>query len=93
MLFESLCAGVVTLAPDQANLRENIEHGENGLLFAAGDADDLAAQLRRVVADRELSQRIGAAGRRSLLERRWTWAGNADRVLEVFERLRGEVRA
>ncbi|MFN3240190.1 MAG: glycosyltransferase [Planctomycetota bacterium] len=92
-LFDSLCAGVVTLAPDQPNLRENIEHGENGLLFAAGDADDLAAQLRRVVADRELSQRIGAAGRRSLLERRWTWAGNADRVLEVFERLRGEVPA
>ncbi|HIE69097.1 MAG TPA: hypothetical protein EYP98_02465, partial [Planctomycetes bacterium] len=69
------------------NLRENINDGENGLLFAAGDADGLAAQLHRVVADRELAQRIGANGRRGLERQRWTWAGNAERVLEVFASL------
>jgi glycosyltransferase involved in cell wall biosynthesis len=86
-LFDSLAASVVTVAPDQPNLRENINDGENGLLFAAGDADGLAAQLHRVVADRELAQRIGANGRRSLERQRWTWAGNAERVLEVFASL------
>lgn len=88
-LFDSLCAGVVTLAPDQPNLRENVQDGDNGLLFQAGDVDDLAARLRTVVGDRESAARIGAAGRQRLLDARWTWAGNADRVVEVFEDLRG----
>lgn len=88
-LFDSLCAGVVTLAPDQPNLRENVRDGENGLLFRAGDVEDLALRLGTVVSDRASAARIGEAGRRSLLESRWTWAGNADRVVEVFEGLRG----
>ena len=87
-LFDSLCAGVVTVAPDQANLRENIEHGVNGLLFKEGDVDDLALQLRRVVHDRAYAREIGEGGRRSLSERAWTWSGNADRVIAVYEELR-----
>jgi glycosyltransferase involved in cell wall biosynthesis len=86
-LFDSLAAGVVTLAPDQPNLRENIIDGENGLLFAEGDADGLYAQLQRVVSDGALAQRIGAAGKQSLIEQRWTWRGNAERVLEIFNSL------
>ena len=92
-LFDSLAAGVVTLAPDQPNLRENLRDGENGLLFRAGDADDLFARLHAVVGDRDRARRIGAAGRDSLLAHRWTWRGNAERVLEVFESLpRGGAR-
>ena len=86
-LFDSLCAGVPTLAPDQPNLRENLSDGETGLLFRAGDVEDLAAKLATVVRDRDAARRIGEAGRRRLLERRWTWEGNAERVLEVFESL------
>lgn len=86
-LFDSLAAGIVTLAPDQPNLRENIVDGENGLLFAEGDADGLHAQLQRVVRDRGLAQRIGATGKQSLIDKRWTWGGNAERVLEVFDSL------
>ena len=86
-LFDSLAASVVTVAPDQPNLRETIVDGENGLLFAAGEADELAAQLERVVRDRDLARRIGANGRQSLEQQRWTWAGNAERVLEVFASL------
>ncbi len=86
-LFDSMCAGVPTLAPDQPNLRENLSDGETGLLFRAGDVDDLAAKLATVVRDRDAARRIGEAGRRRLLERQWTWAGNAERVLEVFASL------
>lgn len=87
-LFDSLAAGVPTLAPDQPNLRENVRHGENGLLFAPGSADALAAQLARLLQDRVFAVRLGEAGRRSLLQNRWTWAGNAARVAAVYERLR-----
>ncbi len=86
-LFDSLAAGVVTLAPDQPNLRENIVDGENGLLFAEGDGDALYAQLQRIVGDRALARRIGVAGKQSLVDQRWTWHGNAERVLDVFDSL------
>jgi len=91
-LFDSLAAGLPTLAPDQPNLRETVRDGENGLLFAPGSADALAAQLLRLVRDRAFAQRLGAAGRDSLLANDWTWAGNAARVIAVYERLAAGAR-
>ncbi len=88
-LFDSLAAGVATLAPDQANLREIIANGDNGLLFAPGDVEALAATLRALVDDPERTAAIGAAGRRRLIERGWTWSDNARRVVEVYQRLGG----
>ncbi len=86
-LFDSLAAGIATLVPDQPNLREYIIDGENGLLFASGNPDDLYRQLLRIVSDRELARRIGSAGRTSLIENQWTWHGNAERVVEVYNSL------
>jgi glycosyltransferase involved in cell wall biosynthesis len=82
-LFDSLAAGVPTLAPDQPNLRENVRDGENGLLFRPGDVADLVRQLRRLCGDRAFAQQLGAAGLQSLLAQRWTWTGNAERVLAI----------
>mgnify|MGYP000986023827 CR=1 FL=1 len=86
-LFDSLAAGVVTIAPDQRNLRESIRDGVTGILFRPGDVEDLAARLRTVVGDRALARSLGAAGRDLLLAQRWTWAGNAERVLAIHEAL------
>jgi glycosyltransferase involved in cell wall biosynthesis len=86
-LFDSLAAGVPTLAPDQPNLRELVRHGVDGLLFEPGSADGLAAALRQLVADPACARRIGEAGRKSLVDRAWTWAGNAARVAAIYERL------
>lgn len=88
-LFDALAAGVVTLAPDQPNLRENVRHGENGLLFRVGDVADLVDQLRRLCSDRAFAARLGAAGRAALERERWTWRGNAERVLAIAAALRG----
>ncbi|MBM3963390.1 MAG: glycosyltransferase family 4 protein [Planctomycetes bacterium] len=92
-LFDSLAAGVPTIAPDQPNLRETLAHGDTGLLFRPGDADDLARQLARLVGDRAAAQALGARGRAALHAQRWTWDGNAERVLAVFAGLRQGVGA
>ncbi len=91
-LFDSLAAGVPTLAPDQPNLRELVTDGENALLFRPGDGEALAHRLTQLVSDRNLGPRIGAAGQRSLMDQRWTWDGNAARVAELARELLGEVR-
>jgi len=86
-MFDSLAAGVITLAPDQPNLRERIEDGENGVLFAVGDVEALAERLRLVVTCPERARQIGESGLRSLIENEWTWDGNARRVTSCYEEL------
>jgi glycosyltransferase involved in cell wall biosynthesis len=43
-----------------------VNDGENGVLVPPGDAAALADALVRVLRDRELAERIGAAGRTSV---------------------------
>ena len=86
-LFDSLAAGVPTLAPQQPNLEELLEDGKDGLLFRPGDAESLAERLHFLLADKARSRAIGRAGRDKLLARDWTWAGNARRVIAAFEEL------
>lgn len=48
-----------------------------------GDADALAAALGRLLGDRELRERLGAAGRERVL-RRFTWARAAEGTVELY---------
>jgi glycosyltransferase involved in cell wall biosynthesis len=86
-LFDYLAAGVPAVVPDQRNLRELVSDGETALLHAPGDPDALAACLRRLAADPAFATALGAAGRRLLVERDWTWRGAAQRVVRAFEEL------
>ena len=86
-LFDSMAAGVATIAPDQHNLREIVEEGVHASLFRADDADAFASKLVALVADRALRQRIGAAAAARLAERKLTWDGNAERIEQIVRAL------
>jgi len=86
-VFDSLAAGVATVAPDQPNLREILEDDRTAVLFPPGDAALLSTRLVSLAQDPVRRQRIGTAGRQLLLDRDWTWAGNARRVIEAFAEL------
>jgi glycosyltransferase involved in cell wall biosynthesis len=86
-MFDSLAAGITTLAVDQANIRELITDGETGVLFDPTDENGLAQHLQSLVNDPDAARAIGMAGRDSLLANDWTWAGNARRVVEAYEDL------
>lgn len=79
-LFDSLAAGVPTIAPDQPNLREVVEHGRTAALYRPGDGEDLGAKLRMLMDDAALRRRIGEAGRKLVGEGGYTWADNAARI-------------
>jgi glycosyltransferase involved in cell wall biosynthesis len=65
--------------------------GETALLVPPGDAAALAAALDRLLADRALRARLGAAGR-ARVERRWTWRRAAERTAEHYRAMLGEPR-
>jgi len=68
IMQEGLAAGMVVVGAATGGTAEVIRDGENGLLFPAADAVALAEQLRRLLGDSELCQRLATAGQASAIE-------------------------
>ena len=79
-IFDYMAAGVAIVAPDQPNIGEILAHERTALLFAAADRAAMWAAIARLAADSSLRARLGEAARRELLERDYSWDGNARRV-------------
>ena len=60
--FQALACGAPLVTADTPAARELLRDGESALLVPAGDPEALAAALRRLAADPELSARLGAGG-------------------------------
>lgn len=89
-LFDSMAAGIATIAPDQPNLRETVQDGVHAALFAPKDAHAFAGKLARLVADAGLREQMGRAAAKLLRDRDMTWDGNAARVERLaLELIRG----
>jgi len=59
---EAMMTGLPVVGTDIRGTREQVVHGETGLLVPVGDAAALAAALGRLVSDPGLRARMGAAG-------------------------------
>jgi len=81
-LFEYMAAGCAVVASDLPSTAEVIHHGENGLLFAPGDADALAEALR-ALADPALRARLSAQARADAP--RYAWDARARRIRAFVE--------
>jgi len=62
-LMEAMASGLPIIASNKGGIPELIDHAHNGLLFAAGDADALAAQLLKLVDDPAARAAMGRQGR------------------------------
>ena len=68
-VIEAMLTGLPVVATDIRGPREQVVHGETGLLVPPMQAAPLADALARLVADPGLRARMGAAGRARALER------------------------
>lgn len=69
VVLEGMISGLAVVATSKGGTTEILTDGENGLLFAAGDADDLAQKIVRLSADPKLRQTFALAGRQTVVER------------------------
>jgi glycosyltransferase involved in cell wall biosynthesis len=61
--LEALALGRPLVATSVGGLVEVVRDGETGILVPPGDPDSMAAAILRLLDDRELARRMGAAGR------------------------------
>jgi glycogen synthase len=69
MVLEGMISGLVVVATPTGGTTEILTDGENGLLFAPGDAEDLAQKIASLAADPEFRHRLALAGQRTVVER------------------------
>ena len=84
-LVRALGAGCVPVAARLPVYEELVGDGEHGLLFEPGDAETLAAQLTRLVADPGLRARLRAAA--DPLREHLSWSRVVDELEEVYDGL------
>ena len=80
---EAACRGRAIVGGDRAGIPDVVRHEENGLLVDPDHAADLAAALVRILSDRALAERLGAAARTTGEE----WAVTPAEYGERIERL------
>jgi glycosyltransferase involved in cell wall biosynthesis len=78
-VIESLAVGTPVIATRVGGVSEVVEDGVNGLLVRTGDADALAAAVRRFFADEELRTKLRARAAESVA------AYHPDRLLGTLE--------
>ena len=84
-LMEAMGCGLPCLISDIPANKEWVTEGENGWLFADGDADALAAKILRAAEMRDTLNEIGARAR-LIAEQRADWTKNFQKLLEAYKR-------
>jgi phosphatidylinositol alpha-mannosyltransferase len=82
ILLEAMASGRPVVASRIPGYAGVVEHGRDGWLVTPQDPTALALALVRLLADRELRNKIAAAGQRTA--RRYAWPEIARRVLAVY---------
>lgn len=80
----AMALGKAIVVTDAPGVRDYIDDGETGVIVPGDDAPRLACAVRRLLADRELRQRLGESARRHALAN-LTLNGYAERLLQVVE--------
>ena len=86
--IEALAAGTPVVSFGLGGMGEWLRDGENGLVAAAGDANDLARQMSRLIDDRALAEAMGRRGY-ALVARRFSADKAVDGLLAVYGELTG----
>jgi len=84
-LLEAMACGCCPVVSRVGGNTELIRHGENGMLFEAGDVDQLTNQLETLVALRVLREQLAARARQTA--ERFSIAASARRMEEIYTEL------
>ena len=82
--LEAMAAGKAIIAADVDGVPEIIRNGENGILFAPENINELAEKILWLSENNEIKENMGHCGR-LLVERKYDWQSIADRYIKIYE--------
>lgn len=88
VLLEAMASGKPIVASDINGYRLVMEHGKQGLLVPEADTGAFADSLLKLLKDKRLREKMGAAGRRTAVEQ-FSWDLVARRVEDYYRELIG----
>jgi glycosyltransferase involved in cell wall biosynthesis len=83
--LEGMASGLPVLTTHRSGTGEIIIDGENGFVVPVGDPSAMARVVGRLIQDRDLGQRVGAAARATAEE--YTWRMYEQNVAAVFHEI------
>jgi len=84
VLLEAQASGKPVVAFDIGGVNEAVRTGESGLLVKRGNVDDLVDALLKIISDKALGEKMGANGRKFVVEN-FTWDICAQKMLNVYK--------
>lgn len=87
-ILEALSSGVPVIASSVGGIPEAVQDGTTGRLVPPGDPSRLADAVVGLLAADEERARMGAAGRRLIIER-FSWQRAADETFDLYQRMVG----
>lgn len=88
-LVEAMAAGLPVVASDIGGVRELVEAGANGLLFAPDNPSELAGQLRHLCEDAELRAGLARQARQYIIDNRLSWTEAARQYAGLYHDMVG----
>jgi glycosyltransferase involved in cell wall biosynthesis len=85
-ILESYAHGRAVVASDRGSRRELVQPGKTGLLYPAGDIDELASAIEFLSIRPELAARMGQAGR-DLVREHYTAQSHSEALVGLYQRL------
>jgi glycosyltransferase involved in cell wall biosynthesis len=86
VLNEAMASGLPVISTDRSgSIKDIVQHGDNGFVFAAGDAQSLARHLDTLVADPELRARMARRSREIIAT--WDYSRGVEGVMEALRSL------
>ena len=85
-ILESYAWGRPVIASDLGSRRELVEHGKTGLLYTAGDCEELARVIDFLCSRPDLARQMGEAGREHVRQKHDP-EQHLDAILKIYSRL------
>ncbi len=88
VLLEAQACAKPIVAFNIGGVNEAVQNGETGLLVKLGNTDEFAEAVLKLISERNLQDKMGAAGRKFVLEN-FTWDICAQKMLNIYYNVLG----
>ncbi|MCZ8158504.1 MAG: glycosyltransferase family 4 protein [Rhizobiaceae bacterium] len=82
-IIEAMASSLPVVATDVGAVASQVDHNATGFVVPADDASALATAMKRLLVDKELRERMGAAGRKKF-EDRYEISKNVSRLVDLY---------